>query len=130
MPDLKHFSIHEFDSPDQPGSGKLMKPEFLVKLDAARDRSDRPWIITSGYRTVAHNTAVGGVPDSAHTRGYAADISIDGWPEYDVVRLIADLTVVGFRRIGRAHSFVHVDCDPDKPSPGYWDYFKGPDHQA
>ena len=134
---LRHFRLIEFDSPDEPGSGRRMDPAFLRLLDEARDRvgpprahHTGPWIITSGYRTPAHNAAVGGVPNSAHTRGLAADISIEGWPEGDVVALIAALSAVGLRRIGRARTFVHVDADPTKPTPAYWDYLNGPDHVA
>lgn len=125
---MQYFKLSEFDSPDQPGSGKLMHPGFLAMMDTARSWTGLPFRITSGYRTHAHNAAVGGVPDSSHCRGYASDISIYGWPEADVVRLIANLVKVGFRRIGRAKTFVHVDNDPDKRE-AYWDYIDR-DHKA
>jgi len=35
-----------------------------------------PLAINSGYRTTAHNTAIGGAVDSYHVKGMAADISI------------------------------------------------------
>jgi len=127
---MRYFSHSEFDSPDAPGSGRNMQPGTLKALDLARERTGKPYVITSGYRTPAHNAKVGGVKESAHVRGYAADISIKDWPEADVVRLIADLTAVGFRRIGRARTFVHADNDPDKPTPAYWDYMDGPEHKA
>ncbi len=127
---MQYFSVSEFDSPDVPGSGSNMQDSTLKALDLARKRTGKAYHITSGYRTLEHNAAVGGVENSAHVRGFAADISIDGWPEADVVRLIADLTAVGFRRIGRARTFVHADNDPDKPAPAYWDYFGGAEHKA
>jgi zinc D-Ala-D-Ala carboxypeptidase len=127
---MRYFSESEFDSPDEPGSGRHMKPGTLKALDSARARTGKPYVITSGYRTPEHNDKVGGVKDSAHVRGYAADISIKDWTEADVVRLIADLSAVGFRRIGRANTFVHVDNDPDKPTPAYWDYMDSPEHKA
>lgn len=72
---LRHFQIREFDSPDAPGSGGAMKIRFLQMLDEAREQAGIPFIVNSGYRTPAHNAAVGGVPNSAHLHGWAADIS-------------------------------------------------------
>lgn len=46
-------------------------------LDPARDQLGAPIIVTSGYRCPAHNAAVGGVPNSQHLRGEAADIYCD-----------------------------------------------------
>ena len=122
MIELRYFELSEFDSPDAPGSGRNMHEHTLLKLDQARHLFGAPMRITSGYRTPEHNRKVGGVENSAHTRGYAADISTAGMRERDVVRLIACLTKVGFDRIGRGKTFVHVDDDPEKPSPAYWDY--------
>lgn len=125
---MKYFRLAEFDSPDSPGTGAKMDPSFLEMLDTARGWVGLPFRITSGFRTPSHNQVVGGVPNSSHCKGYASDISIYGWQEADVVRLIANLVKVGFRRIGRAKTFVHVDSDPDKKE-AYWDYSSG-DHKA
>ncbi|MGC9344888.1 MAG: D-Ala-D-Ala carboxypeptidase family metallohydrolase, partial [Bacteroidales bacterium] len=48
---------------------------FLRKLNEARDLADIPFIISSGYRCQKHNKEIGGVPDSAHTKGMAVDIT-------------------------------------------------------
>jgi hypothetical protein len=115
-----HFKKEEFDSPDLPGSGENMDAKFLNWLDAARDMCDFGWVITSGYRTKAHNNKVGGVDSSAHTRGYAADIRCQSSHQrYEIIR---SLLAVGFRRIGIASNFVHVDNDPDKPAGVVWTY--------
>ena len=47
---LKHFTLSEFDSPDAPGSGAKMKPEFLQRLDNARSIAKIPFGINSGFR--------------------------------------------------------------------------------
>lgn len=115
-----HFSLKEFDSPDAPGSSRHMDKTFLNRLDAARDMCSFPWVITSGFRTAKHNAKVGGVPSSAHTRGYAADISCkNGHQRHEVVKA---LHAVGFSRIGIAKTFIHVDNDPDKPQNVIWTY--------
>lgn len=45
-------------------------------LEPARSQIQRPIIITSGYRVPALNKAVGGVPNSQHMFGQAADIQV------------------------------------------------------
>jgi len=72
---LKHFKLAEFDSADAPGSGSKMQPKFLQMIDNARSIAGIPFAITSGYRTEAHNKKVGGVADSSHCQGWAADIA-------------------------------------------------------
>ena len=117
---MKYFKIEEFDSPDQPGSGDKMSPEFLEMLDKAREIAGVPFIITSGYRTETHNALVGGVDSSAHTRGFAADIACrDSKSRYSIVN---SLQSAGFNRIGIAGTFIHVDSDDEKPSELIWTY--------
>ena len=54
-------------------------PKLLVKLEIVRYMlGGVPIIINSGYRCVKHNKDVGGVPDSQHLKGKAADIRING----------------------------------------------------
>ena len=45
-------------------------------LDKARDIAGVPFVITSGFRTEVENKAVGGVANSAHLKGMAADIAV------------------------------------------------------
>ena len=117
---MKYFKASEFDSPDQPGTGDKMNPEFLEMLDNAREIAGVPFIITSGYRTETHNALVGGVDSSAHTRGFAADIACrDSKSRYNIIN---SLQAAGFNRIGIASTFIHTDNDPDKPSEVIWVY--------
>ena len=46
-------------------------------LQPLRDAIGRPVYITSGYRSVKLNARVGGVNNSYHLRGLAADIHVD-----------------------------------------------------
>ncbi|MGB0171667.1 MAG: D-Ala-D-Ala carboxypeptidase family metallohydrolase [Flavobacteriales bacterium] len=79
-PDMRYFDISEFDSPDEPGSGQYMDDEFLEMLDNARHLAGIPFIINSGYRTKAANQNAGGLRNSAHLDGFAADISANQEP--------------------------------------------------
>lgn len=106
---LRYFTLNEFDSPDNPGTGKKMDGPFLQKLDAARVLVGVLLIINSGYRTKAYNKKVGGKADSAHLKGLAADIKAgDSLTRY---LIISALTCVGFNRIGIGKTFVHVDAN-------------------
>lgn len=117
--ELRYFSLEEFDSPDLPNSGINMDSEFLKMLDTARDTAGVPFKITSGYRSKEHNEKVGGVPNSSHLRGYAADIAcVAGGDRYIILNA---LIKAGFKRIGVANTFIHVDNDPDKPN-SVWTY--------
>ena len=115
---MLHFELSEFDSPDEIGSGKLMDASFLQMLDDARGIAGIPFRITSGYRTPSHNAYVGGVQPSlkskgsSHLFGYAADIACNNSADREVI--LNSLIRAGFRRIGIANGFIHVDNDPDK----------------
>jgi uncharacterized protein YcbK (DUF882 family) len=119
---MRYFTIDEFDSPDQPGSGEQMDETFLSMIDEARDLAGVPFKITSGYRTIAHNKKVGGAVKSSHTTGYAADIAApNSLARYAIIR---GAIMAGFNRIGVGRTFVHIDSDPYKPSGVIWHYYK------
>jgi len=111
-----HFQLREFDSPDEPGSGARMDHEFLDMLDAARSIANCPFKINSGYRSAKHNKKIGGVPNSSHLRGKAADISCTSSEKR--FRILAALLAVGFTRVGIHRSFIHVDNDTIVKTPG------------
>lgn len=88
-------------------------------LDLARGICGFPFKITSGYRPPEHNTAIGGVPDSAHTKGLAADLARPSEDE-PLWRMIWALGLAGFNRIEIATRHVHVDIDHTKPQFVMW----------
>lgn len=115
---MKHFNINEFDSPDLLNSGINMKKEFLSKLVKARQIADIPFIIDSGYRSTNHNRIIGGLADSAHLTGQAADIRcLSSIARY---KIISSLLLAGFTRLGVYSNFLHVDSDTKKPQNVIW----------
>jgi len=117
---MKYFSLREFACPC---CGRAeMQEEFKQKIDLARELAGVPFVITSGFRCKKHNREVGGKPNSAHLGGWAADIRAR--TSRRRAKIVEALIKVGFRRIGIdfKRGFIHVDCDPTKPSPRLWGY--------
>ena len=116
---MKYFTLDEFDCPSLPNSGKNMDTNFLTKLEEAREIAGVPFKITSGYRTKEHNKEVGGVPNSSHLIGVAADVSVSGG--HDRYVILNALIKAGFKRLGVAKTFIHCDTDDSKPN-SVWTY--------
>jgi zinc D-Ala-D-Ala carboxypeptidase len=100
-----------------------LHPELLDLLEQVRALAGGlPLAITSGLRCPAHNAAQGGVPDSPHCRGAAADIAcgsaVRRW------QLLVAAVTAGAQGIGLARTFVHVDVDrgADRHRPAAWGY--------
>lgn len=75
---MKWFSMNEFEChcgcrmPDSARANIVALVEQV--LDPAREQYGKPVCVNSGYRCASHNAAVGGVANSQHMRGEAADI--------------------------------------------------------
>jgi zinc D-Ala-D-Ala carboxypeptidase len=97
-----------------------MVQDVCFKLDRAREFFGFPIVLTCGYRSPEHNAEIGGVPNSAHTKGMAADIRA---PQDPVMRekLMWALGAAGFRRVETAPKHFHVDVDDSKPTPCFWE---------
>jgi zinc D-Ala-D-Ala carboxypeptidase len=104
---------------------KGMVPDVCFKLDRAREYFGAPIVMTCGYRTPEHNAEIGGVPNSEHIYGRAADIRAPQDP-FMRTKLAWALGAAGFRRIEIAKLHFHVDCSPVKTSPCCWE---GDDHR-
>jgi len=57
-----------------------------------RNSLSKPLFVTSGYRSLQLNTAVGGSPHSDHMVGNAADIVVPGVSVQDVARAVRRLS--------------------------------------
>lgn len=58
-------------------------------LEPVRVHYERPVIVTSGYRSPALNSAIGGSSTSQHSQGEAADFTVAGVRNIEVCRWIA-----------------------------------------
>ena len=124
MGDLSdHFSKVEFQCDCGCGFGTKegdVDADLIELLEEIREEIGKPIRITSGCRCQEHNANVGGVPNSAHTRGTAADIHVSGGHHrYKVMRAASNNMAAG---IGIAKTFVHVDVCDVLPRPSCWSY--------
>lgn len=106
---LKWFTQLEVDG---------LNPRLALLLDQMREKAETPIFITSGYRKPEHNAAIGGVDDSAHTKGLAADLRCSD--SVSRFKLVWAAMSVGFRRIEVADRHIHVDIDETKQMPVLW----------
>lgn len=87
----------------------LIEEELVKKLDELRLGVGYPLIINSGYRCDVHNEMVGGVKQSLHRSGRAADIRthhLSGKRLWDLYQMVF---ILGFTGIGIYKGFLHVD---------------------
>lgn len=111
----KNFSLDEFKSKD----GAPTPPEVLENLQSLaknlqvlRDYLEKPIKINSAYRSPEHNKSVGGVANSQHVKGKAADISIEGMTPRQVAATIEYFIQTGKMKqggLGVYPTFVHYD---------------------
>lgn len=107
------FDTKEFESKDgrpSPFDETVVKRELIVMLNAIRSRYGRPIVINSGYRSPEHNKAVGGVANSQHVLGTAADIRPLSENMADLPELQSICDEMNPRGgVGFYDTFVHVD---------------------
>ncbi|MDK9357637.1 D-Ala-D-Ala carboxypeptidase family metallohydrolase [Lelliottia sp. V106_10] len=103
----EHFSTSEFAC--RCGCGFMsISQELIAVLESARCAFDAPVTINCGCRCSAHNKAVGGVPNSQHLQGIAADIVIAGSTPSAVYRWF-DEHYPETLGLGSYKTFTHVD---------------------
>lgn len=86
-----------------------MDEKLLQVLDAIRESVGGPVSLSCAYRCPKHNAEVGGVPDSQHVQGCAADVLVPDGMSVNELAAIAEQC--GADGIGKYYDslFVHVD---------------------
>ncbi|HBY57450.1 MAG TPA: hypothetical protein DEG96_06270 [Candidatus Atribacteria bacterium] len=101
----RNFILSEFECP----CCKRVMIDFRLvdMLEILRKKiGDKPIIVNSGYRCVEYNQKVGGVPESYHLYGMAADVRVPGVAPAE---LLAYAEEVGFLGLGLYDTFCHLD---------------------
>jgi len=102
----KNFVLSEFECHC---CGRVMLDSILLKkLQELRNKINSEIYIISGYRCEKHNASVGGVKNSQHLRGKAADIHARNYP---LGNLLEAAENIGFGGIGTylTKGFLHLD---------------------
>ena len=119
----KNFSLSEFacnDGTPVPANLLCNVQELAENLQVLRDYFGVPISINSGYRSHAHNKAVGGAKSSQHLLGKAADIVVASNTPKVVRAAIEKLISEGKMKnggIGLYSRFVHYDI---RENPARW----------
>lgn len=104
-----NFRVQEFACNDGTDT-VFVAPRLVMVLQSIRSHFGKAVNIHSGYRTPPYNEKVGGVEDSQHTYGTAADISIKGVSVADVAAYARSIMPEwGGVGIYKKQGFVHVD---------------------
>jgi len=121
-----HFDWSEFHSHDGVGfsDGKVSAAtvqenvrRLMYKLEAVRKKAgNAPITINDGFRSIAHNAAVGGASNSMHLYGVAADIVVSGHSTLQTYRIAETSGFSGLEAY--THSWQHVDSRVQYPSYG------------
>ena len=108
----KHFDRREFAC--HCGCGyDTVDVELIRVLENLREVFEQPVIINSGTRCASHNTVIGGVPDSQHILGKAADIRVSHIDAKTVAHYLVKKYPDRYG-IGRYSDFTHIDVRPDR----------------
>jgi len=121
-----HFDWSEFTSHDGVGfnNGKVGAAtvkenvrRLMYKLEAVRKKAgNAPITVNDGFRSIAHNAAVGGASNSMHLYGVAADIVVSGHTTLQTYRIAETCGFSGLEAY--THSWQHVDSRVQYPSYG------------
>lgn len=108
----ENFKISEFACKD--GSDEIkIDTDLVVILQQIRDHFGSAVTISSGYRTPAHDKAVGGSGSGYHTKGQAVDIVIGGVDPLTAGLYAAEL--LGPRGgIEIGNGYLHIDTRADR----------------
>lgn len=110
---IKHFKRSEFACKCGRycnGYPTEMKKGVLAVLDRTREHFDSPAVVSSGLRCKQHNANVGGVSNSRHLSGKAADFCVRGKSSGEVLAYVQNQPETRYA-YAIDSSYVHVDSD-------------------
>ena len=114
--DFRYFKIEDFAC-SETGENEIQW-DFVSALDDLRGVCGFPFIVTSGYRSPDHSVEARKSQPGQQTKGNAVDIKVsNGVERFTIVKNAISL---GFKGIGIANTFVHVDTRDS--SPVIWTY--------
>lgn len=107
MFDCDYFSEDEFRHCVPACLKSQMDEKFMKRLNKARRNAGIPFVLNCAFRSVEWDKQKGRTGNSYHTKGRAVDIKcLDSASRAVIVKALID---AGFKGIGIANTFVHVD---------------------
>jgi len=123
-----HFNWSEFTNPPtgdfsggkvSASTAKEYARRLMYKLEAVRVKlGNVPMTVNSGFRSIAHNRAVGGASDSMHLYGLAADLDVPGVANITVYRRAETSGFSGLETYTAGHQ--HVDSRAEIGRAWWW----------
>lgn len=121
-----HFSLAELTHSargEAAGLSNVPPPLIIPRLRVLAARleiirtllGDTPLHVNSAYRSAAVNHLVGGVPNSAHLSGYAADITHDNFSPLEICQAIAKDAAIVFDQVIHEFTWCHFAYGPLPP---------------
>lgn len=115
--ELDYFSPNEFRNCIPKCEKDQMDKCFLERLNKARRIAGLPFVLNSAFRSSEYDMQKGRTGNSYHCKGRAVDIKCLDSSKRAVI--VSALIQAGFRGIGVANTFIHVD---DRPLKCMWLY--------
>jgi len=101
----KNFKLSELMCKCGQCEEQIVHDDLVSYLQELRDLYGHPIKITSAYRCPNHNENVGGVLNSSHVKGWAADLQCDSLP---ILEEIID-QMFSEKSLGVYDVFIHTD---------------------
>lgn len=95
------------NTPDINSLDNLLELIFYV-LQPLREKLGKPMVITSGFRSVKVNELVGGVDNSQHLYGQAADFVVNGMTPKQVVEFVKNSGIEFDQLISEYDQWTHI----------------------
>lgn len=100
------------NTPNMQALDNMLDLIFYV-LQPLRDQLGKPIIVTSGFRCLRLNQAVGGVPNSQHLEGKAVDIVVNGMTIDQLIQFIR-LSDIRYDQLIHEGQWVHISYNHGK----------------
>ena len=95
------------NTPDINSLDNLLELIFYV-LQPLRNKLGKPMVITSGFRSAKVNQLVGGVSNSQHLYGQAADFVVNGMTPAQVVEFVKNSGIEFDQCINEYNQWTHI----------------------
>ena len=120
MPTSEHFSESELTCHHCGEGIEQINPRLLELLEQLRENVGGPLQLSCAYRCPYWNEQVGGVPNSQHVLGNAADVLVPDWLTIDEFLWYTQQLPFDGRGVYRDSQFIHLDVRDGGVDAGYY----------